>query len=62
MSNRKRIVIPIVFMLLIGSSLLSNNTLENARPVDMVQLVALGVLLGILIANLKSNFAKKKQG
>jgi len=60
MNNRKRIVIPIAIIVILGSSLLLHNELENARLVDMVQLVAIGVLLGILIANLKSIFANKK--
>jgi len=60
MNNRKRIVIPIAIIVILGSSLLLHNELENARLIDMVQLVAIGVLLGILIANLKSIFANKK--
>ena len=59
MTNRKRIIIPIAIMVIIGSSLLSNNKLENARLVDIVQLITLGMLLGILIVNLKTIFGKK---
>ena len=60
MNNRKRIVIPLVLVIILVTSLLSNNTLENTRLIDMVQLVALGVLLGVLIANLKSIMRKEK--
>jgi hypothetical protein len=60
MKNRKRIIIPIAVMLIIGGSLTSNNELENARLIDIVQLIVIGMLLGILIANLKTIFWNKK--
>lgn len=60
MNNRKRIIIPIAVMVIIGSSLISNNELENARLIDMAQLVVIGMLLGVLIANLKSILWDKK--
>ncbi len=59
MNNRKRIIIPLVLMIIIGSFLISNSELENTRLVDIAQLVVFGVLLGVLIANLKTIFGKK---
>jgi hypothetical protein len=60
MNNRKRIIIPIILLVIIGSSLLSNNELGSARLIDIVQLVATGILLGILIVNLKKIFGNNK--
>lgn len=60
MKNRKRIIIPIVFLAVIGSSLISNNELKNVRPVDIAQLIAFGILLGVLIVNLKTILWDKK--
>ena len=61
MNNRKRIIIPSALIIVLVSSLLSNNTLKNTRLVDIAQLVAMGVLLGVLIANLKSIMRKENR-
>lgn len=60
MNNRKRIVIPLVLMIVIASFLISNSELENTRLVDIAQLVVFGILLGVFITNLKTVFWKKK--
>jgi hypothetical protein len=60
MKNRKRIIIPIAVMVIIGGSIISKNELENARLIDIVQLIVLGMSLGVLIANLKSIYWNKK--
>ena len=39
MKNRKRLLKPLVFIVIIGSILISNSELENTRLVDIVQLV-----------------------
>jgi len=59
MDNRKRIIIPLALMIIIGSFLISNSELENTRLVDIAQLIAFGMLLGVLIGNLKTIFGKK---
>ncbi len=59
MNNRKKITIPLVLIIIIGGFLISNSELENTRLVDIAQLVVFGMLLGVLISNLKAIFRKK---
>ncbi len=59
MDNKKQIIIPLVLMIIIASSFISNSTLENVRAVDIVQLVVFGALLGIMVTGIKAKFWKK---
>lgn len=60
MNKRKGITIPLVLMIILISSLISNAALANTRSVDIAQFIALGVLIGIIIANLKTAYWNKK--
>jgi hypothetical protein len=60
MNKRKRILIPLVLMIIIGGFLISNSELENTRLLDIAQLVVLGMLLGVLLTNLKATYWNKK--
>lgn len=51
MKNRKPVLI--VLMLTIMITFTSNSGFEEARAIDIVQLVAFGTLLGIFISNKK---------
>lgn len=46
-------------MVILASSFISRSNLENVRYVDIVQLIVFGMLLGIVIANLKSMYNNK---
>jgi len=59
MKKNMRLIIPIVFIIIIGSSFITNSKLENIRLVDIVQLVVIGIFIGLLIANLSAKFWKK---
>jgi len=59
MKNRKQLVIPLILMIIIGSSMTSNSNFASTRNIDIVQLIAFGMLLGIFIANLKVKFLNK---
>ena len=59
MKERNKIIIPLVLMIILGGFLLSNSELANTRAVAIVQLIVSGMLLGILIVNLKALFDKK---
>lgn len=61
MKSKRNITIPIILMIVVISSLITGSRLENIRIVDILQLLALGTLLGILIANLKINYRNKNQ-
>ena len=60
MNKGKRIVMPLVLIIIIGSFLISNSELENTRFVDIAQLVVLGMLFGVLLAILKTTYWNKK--
>jgi len=60
MNNRKKITIPLILIIIIGGFLISNSELENTRLVDIAQLIVFGMLLGVLIANLKTAYWNKK--
>ena len=59
MEHRKKIFIPLVLLIIIGSFLLSDAELGTTRAVDIVQLIVFGMLLGVLIVNLVAKFRKK---
>jgi len=61
MKNKRNITIPVVLMIVIISSLITSSRLENIRTVDILQLLALGALIGILIVNLRMYFRNKNQ-
>jgi len=42
-------MMPLVLLVIISSSIIGNNELENARLIDSIQLVTLGMILGVLI-------------
>ena len=60
MNDKKQIIIPLILLIVIGTSLTSNSELANTRNIDIVQLVVFGILLGVFIANLKRVFWNKK--
>ena len=60
MNDKKRIIIPLILLIVIGTSLTSNSELANTRNIDIVQLVVFGILLGVFIANLKTVFWNKE--
>ena len=60
MNDKKRIIIPLILLIVIGTSLTSNSELANTRNVDIVQLVVFGILFGVFIANLKTVFWNKE--
>ena len=59
MKNRRKIIIPLALLIIVGTTIASSSKFENTRAVDMALIVAFGLLLGVLIANVKANFIKK---
>tara|TARA_B100001971_G_C17644533_1_gene265011 strand:+ start:17 stop:196 length:180 start_codon:yes stop_codon:yes gene_type:complete len=59
MKDRKQLIIHIISITVLGFSLITMSELENARIVDIVQLIAFGMFLGAFIATLKTMFWNK---
>lgn len=52
MKSRKHFIIPAAIAIIITGSLFSTSKLENIRIVDITQLIALGIIIGVLLTNL----------
>jgi len=59
MKKNKRIVIPLTLLIIFSGAFFSGNIFDTVKPLYMAQLIAFGMLLGILLVSI-INWNKEK--